>query len=344
MTILLILALIIVPTVIGCGSVNAFLFIKNKLTKTDTHKRVSVFCRFATYFSTGTMISLAVAGAVNILSVALRFTVTRGCLLFALLMAVLFLLCLILSIVAIIKNQKPTTGTVPDKLVYVLIIIAAVLAAAQMIYLGKAAGISYLGDQTLETVNSFLATDRLYSVDPLTGNPYQNGYPFRLSLQCLPFFYSALTGLFSVKASVTVWQIMPVFWLFCGYCTFLRIADSLFVKNRSKMLFLIICQALLWCSNTAPGGTGFNIFHLGFSSVTVLELLLISWTIGTVLSGNYVAALLAIIVEPMVASTQFGVGACFFITLALFVITKLPAVKRLSANITGREGGNDGKN
>ena len=202
---------------------------------------------------------------------------------------------------------------------------------------------TYYGDQTLETVVSFVSTDHIYSVDPLTGLQYLNDYPFRLALQCLPFFYSVLSRIFNITPIVLTWHIMPVFWLICGYCTIIRISDSIFKKTSLKILIFLCFEFLLWCNDAAYGATGFNIFHAGYNSVVVLELLLVYWTLGTLFSHNTYATILAIAIEPLVASTRFGLGACFFITIVFIIISKIPAAKRLIASADGRTGGEDGK-
>lgn len=337
-TILFIISLAIVPFVIGNGLVKAFLFIKGKIHKADTAERSSAICRFAVNFSTGAVALLAISGAVNAVAVITHLSIGTAGKLFLAVVACVFMLALIISIVALIKRTQKKNSAKPNdnktnSLTLILFIASGLIAIAQIMIIARADGITYLGDQTLETVNSFLITDQLYSVDPLTGNPYINGYPFRLSLQCLPFLYTILAKYTGITASVIVWQIMPAFWLVCGYCTFMSIGDSLLRTTIQKQVFLLICQFLLWCTNSGAGATGFNIFHSGFSASTVLELLIIGWTLSVLLSGNTLAALLTIAVEPFVASTKFGIGVCFVLMVAFIVIPRLPFVKKMIADI-----------
>lgn len=358
--ILLILSLAVFPTVTGCVAVKAYNRIKDRIIKTVSPERESVFCRLSTYFSTGVILLLLVAGVINILAVFINMSVSKASRLFGLVALAILVIAIFISAIYIIIMIKKTPGHSPRGIINpqiirtlksesskrsltLLTIAAIIFALIQLVYLSANTDITYTGDQTLETVNSFLSTDKIYSVDPLTGLPYLNGYPFRLALQCLPFLYASLANIFSITPSVLVWNIMPVFWLICGYCTIARIADSLFRIVSHKLLCFVIFQFLLWCSDAAIGGTGFNLFHNGSSSVVVLELLIINWSIGTLLSGNRFAVLIAIAAEPLIASTQFGVGVCFFLTFAFILIPRIPIVKRLIITLSEKEGGTDGK-
>jgi len=350
---ILVLALLLFPSIIGCGAVKAYLSIKSKIIKADSLERESAFCRLLVYFSTGGIVILAVAGLTNLFAVFTNLPISSAGKYFNLITLCLSIASALFVAIRLLIQAK-TTNTAPkkhykknfdykaDEIIFFFAAIA--IAAVQIFIVGMGKNISYLGDQTIETVISFINTDRIYSVDPLTGSPYLNGYPFRLALQCLPFLYSVLCTDFNVSPTILVWHIMPVFWLICGYATIYRIADSLFSRFSRKLLMLVIFELLLWCNDATSQATGFNIFHSGYSAVIVLELLLIYWTIGSLLSRNTFAALITIAVEPMVASTKLGIGACFFIIVAFTIISRIPFTKCILASIERRTGGDHGEN
>lgn len=359
--ILLILSLILIPAIIGCGIVKTYITIKTKISKADSYKQESALCRLSVYFTSGTIILIIFTGALNALTVFMNMSISKAGKLFCIGLGIILLLSILMTALNYIiskkhkksdANQKPTYNSsvaadnqqpIITNKVLPLMIIAIVIAIAQIVTVSLGKNIPYSGDQTLETVVSFINTDYVYSVDPLTGLPYLNGYPFRLSLQCLPFLYSLICKFFALEPIRVVWNIMPAFWLVCGYLSIIRISNSLFKKMSLKLLMLIFFEFLLWCSNVAYGATGFNVFHVGYSAMTVLELLLIYWTFDMLISQNIPVAILAIIVEPMVASTKFGIGACFFITILYLIISKLPFIKRLTRILEEKEGNNDGK-
>lgn len=379
---LLILSLIICPSLIGCGIVKTYMLIKSKIQKAGSPERESAFCRLSVYLPTGAIIILALAGAINLLAVFTNMTISKSGMIFGICVLILTLISTVCSVLITIssntkiggsskidnnskinnsskingrskisnssKNSSPKNNSqiksnhlgTKEKVLLVLSLFAAI---AQIVIIAVGKNMTYYGDQTLETVVSFVSTDHIYSVDPLTGLQYLNDYPFRLALQCLPFFYSVLSRIFNITPIVLTWHIMPVFWLICGYCTIIRISDSIFKKASLKILMFLCFEFLLWCNDAAYGATGFNIFHAGYNSVVVLELLLVYWTLGTLFSHNTYATILAIAVEPLVASTRFGLGACFFITIVFIIISKIPVAKRLIASSDGRTGGEDGK-
>lgn len=348
--IVLAFALAVIPTVIGCGATKLYLGIKGKILKADSPRRESAFCRFAVYFSSGSVIILALSGFINALAVLTHMTVSKGGKLFCISSGIFFIISALIILISCIKTSKSkkkparnSNATSLDKKTVCLAIIAVIVSLVQLISVAQGHRISYSGDQTVETVVSFISTDNIYSVDPLTGLPYLNGYPFRLSLQCLPFLYSVLCNTFSIAPTVMVWQIMPTFWLVCGYCTIIRLTDSLFKKNHYKLIMFLSFEFILYCTDAAAGATGFEIFHRGYSSVMVLELLLIYWTIGSVLSRNSLTVLLTIAIEPLVASTRFGVGACFFIAAICIILSRIPLVRRINAALEERTGGGNGE-
>lgn len=355
--IILILSLAFFPTVIGYGSVKAYAAIRKHIIKTGSQKKESVFCRLTAAFTTGAIEILLYSGIINALSVFINLTVSSGSQIFCL--GIIFItffsiLFIVISMLVSRHKKKSSASSEPKTqnatsvkttrfgIITALLLLALVLAVIQIIIVVNS-HVAYTGDQTLETVVSFTNTNHIYSVDPLTGLPYLNGYPIRLSLQCLPFLYSVLSTVFSVSPIIIVWKIMPAFWLICGYCSIFRIAGLLYKNKTLALLMLISFEFLLWCSNSGNGAIGFNVFHIGYSSITVLELLLIYWSIAAILSHNSIAVLLSIVTEPLVASTRFGVGACFFITLIYIIIIKIPYTRRIVSSLDARLGGEDGK-
>lgn len=360
--ILLIISLLCFPFLIGYGVVKSFKFIHIKITKTDSCVTESALGRISTYITVGSIVILIISGVINALSVFSHLSISKAGKIFCIaivVLTVMSILAFVLKYVSANKKANISTKSIPSrfrsgknhgsssktsKSLVVLSLFALIIAIIQVILVLFVYRSSYYGNQTLETVVSFINTDQIYSVDPLTGTPFTNGHPLRLSLQCLPFFYTVICNIFSLTPITIVWKIMPAFWMICSYFAIYRIADSLFKTDSRKMIMLICFELLLWCSNSSFGSTGYNIFHIGYSEVTVLEIILIFWTIGTLLSHTRPAVLLSIIAEPLIASTRFGIGACFFITLVFIVLTQIPSVKRLISAVDDAKGGSDGKN
>ena len=73
------------------------------------------------------------------------------------------------------------------------------------------------GDMTLETVNTFLKENSIYTVDPLTGEPYTQGMSFRLKLLCLPTLYGTISRWSGMTPETVVYRLIPCLTLCMGH-------------------------------------------------------------------------------------------------------------------------------
>lgn len=167
------------------------------------------------------------------------------------------------------------------------------------------------GDMTLETVNSFLQTDAVYQVDPMTGRAYEAGLPSRIEVLCLPMLYAALSRIFHVGPELLVLYIMPVVTLLGCYGAYLCLARSLFPESREKrLLFLTAVALLIWIGSYSYGVDGFNLLFSGWRGVTIRNGILIPYTLALCLQREYVCALLCALAEVCIVWTLYGLGAC----------------------------------
>lgn len=368
-TIFLILFLLFCPLIAGYGAVSLYNTISGAIKKGKETPEKPFFLRVCTAFPIGVCIMLLLAGICNVLTVFVHLDLSAGKKLFAaLLIAVLtvFYFVLVISRMAraLKKLNNPASsaekspapgaslGAAADtesgsetrskkngsKLIPILITVSALLSVF-LIFLALKGYTDYSGDQTLETVNSFISTGKLYSVDPLTGLPYTNGYPSRLSLMVLPFFYAVLCQTFSVSPMVLLWYIIPVYFMITGFMIFVCLGDALFKERKDKLIFYMICVFLLLCSNVSIGSPGFDILHAGFRGSTFLNIILLNLTFCFCIKRKWVCCLLPVILEPLVASTAFGAGAAFFVTVIMLIISKLPLFRRLTNDTPSEKGG-----
>ena len=159
---------------------------------------------------------------------------------------VLFGIVVMLSIIVILwklrKNRnlfKIRTKEPLNSMWYPFVLFIIVLIEVLTIYSIKS--IEVPGDIMVETVNSFLQEDGIYTVHPLTGQAFRVGMPFRYKMLCLPTFYTLLCKGWSLEADVLVKHLIPIFTLVLSYLVFFRFSKTLFgKKTESLFLFLII--------------------------------------------------------------------------------------------------------
>ena len=177
------------------------------------------------------------------------------------------------------------------------------------------------GDQTLETVRSFLHTGQLYSVNPLSGLPYAMGsLPSRVPFMSIPFFYTVLCRTFGCDAALLVWRVMPIFWLVTGYACFYRIGRVIFKGSAVKQLiFYAISVFMLISFSAGPATIGYDAMYSGYRAISIVALILTTWTVGTALKKKWFALFLPVIIEPLITSTMIGLGACFVIGVGMLI-------------------------
>ena len=98
-----------------------------------------------------------------------------------------------------------------------LLILFVFLVLSQIFFMLAGKNVYIRGDMTVETVSSFLQTDGVYQVNPLTGRPYAEGLPSRIQILCLPMLYAALSSIFHISPNVLVLYVIPAVILLCCY-------------------------------------------------------------------------------------------------------------------------------
>lgn len=187
-------------------------------------------------------------------------------------------------------------------------------------------GLYRTGDMTAETVVSFLETDGVYMVNPLTGRAYESGIPMRIRILCLPTFYSALCRVFGIGGTVLVWQIVPVMVLCLSYAVFWLLGKSLFRdsgESNSILIFMFLTAVVFCAGEYAWGMDGFGLLHCGFQGVTVRNTVLVPYLFSLLLRKKWCPILLVVFVEACITWTFYGMGVCLAIVAVWSVLSFL---------------------
>lgn len=173
------------------------------------------------------------------------------------------------------------------------------------------------GDMTLETINTFLKENSIYTVDPLTGEPYTQGMSFRLKLLCLPTLYGTISRWSGMAPETVVYRLIPCLTLCMGYLAYGRLGAVLFDHNREKCNIFLIIVGILFCAGTyMPGVDGFDIFYGGFRGVTIRAAVLLPYLFSCLFERKYLGAVLCILAEACMVWTLYGAGVCLLVTVA----------------------------
>lgn len=214
------------------------------------------------------------------------------------------------------KRQVP--GRV--KMIYLLF---AALVLYQVITIVAVGRISLQGDMTVETVNSFLAEDAMYQVNPMTGQAYELGIPLRLKILCLPSLYAMLCRISGLDAWTVVWTVVPVAVLAGSYCAYFGLAKSLFPHDAWKRGIFLTAAALVFCvGDYMYGMDGFGLLHGGFRGTAIRAGILLPYTFDLCIRKKWRLIFLCILAEACIVWTFYGLGACLFVAVLMFVFQK----------------------
>ncbi|MBP5733510.1 MAG: hypothetical protein J6W66_06795 [Lachnospiraceae bacterium] len=227
-----------------------------------------------------------------------------------------------------------------EKKELIALVLFLILVAVQIVLVIVRSAVFLEYDVTLETVVSFVKTDALYSVDPLTGLPYAQGMPMRLKILCLPTLYAGLSQFFGVSPQALVWHLIPVIALAFAYFAYISLARALFPKNRFfALLFLAVTALLVFVGDYGYGMEGFGLLHGGFQGTTIRTSVLVPYLISLCLRKKYRLMLLPVLVEACIVWTLYGIGMCVAV-IALFFAAAY--VRKLLARDPKKQDG-DGK-
>lgn len=299
---------------------------------------------------TGICIEIGLTEAAHLMAVFLKWSLTKTSIVWAIVTFVFWIVLIALLLVRWYpdrqgkaknkthekeKIRKRLTSEPYSTLQQGLVVAFFFSVLLQMIFIWTEQGLALLGDMTIETVQSFLVSDGIYTLNPLTGQPYQMGLPFRLEILCLPTLYAVLCKLFAITPELLVWRIIPVVVLAVSYLAYYQLAWLLFQKDRTKRcLFLLMVSAILWFGDYMAEMDGFQLLHCGYRGTAIRAGILIPCTIYMCLKKKWVSAMLCILAEACIVWTFYGLGACLLVTAVLFL---LPVLER---TIRGRRKAN----
>lgn len=272
---------------------------------------------------TGAIVVIGLAEAAHIGAVVLGRSFSDCVFLFLAGLAAALLGAAVLLILNYSKNKISEIKKPYSKEETIFVLIWCGMVLIQLLLITESGRIYLTGDMTVETVNTMLATDTIYQMNPLTGQNYVQGIPMRLKMLCLPTLYAILCDVFRYDAMDLVWRVIPVFTLLGCYAAFYSVAKSLFEKDRKKIsVFMIAVALLLWVGDYMYGMDGFGLQYAGFRGVSIRMLILLPYTISGVLRKKWVSVCLCILAEGCIVWTTYGLGMCLLTAVLMLFVSK----------------------
>lgn len=314
MALLLWLLAALVPCLLGMGALCI-------LYRSRTAQEMSL----ADCVLTGGMICIGLAEAAHLTAVVLGWSFSRCVIVFF--AAVIFLCAAALLLLWLHRGKRfggsRLDGNRPQiaggsRIVWALF---AAVVIVQLIYVSTMQSVYIAGDMTLETVNSFLESDAVYRMNPLTGNAYTPGMPFRLKILCLPTLYGSLCQGFGIEPELLIYGMVPALMLIGSYLAYITVARYFFPGDLAKQgLFMLVVAVLFQAGDYAFGMEGFGLLHSGFRGVVIRGTILLPYTFGLMLRKKYCLVILCILAEACIVWTLYGMGACFLVAAGLLFL------------------------
>ena len=192
------------------------------------------------------------------------------------------------------------------------------------------------GDITLETVQTFLTENAIYTVNPLTGAAYTQGIPLRLKVLCLPTLYGTISRWTGMAATDVVYRLIPCITLALAYLAYGRLGRTIFREDPVKSRVFLLCVGILLGTGAyMPGVDGFDLFYGGFRGVTIRGLVLIPYLLVCLKEKRYCGVILCILAEACMVWTLYGAGVCLLITIAWMALRLI--MRKSPMKTTGEE-------
>ena len=215
------------------------------------------------------------------------------------------------------KSPGRASVSAAERLLYAMF---ALIVISQLIFIGMGNAIYRSGDMTVETVESFLAADGAYRVNPMTGMPYTEGIPLRLKILCLPTLYGSLCRWTGLRPALVIRTLVPMAVLLSCYVSFSVLGRTLFPEDRQKRAcFLLLTSLLLWVGAYGYGMDGFNLLCCGWQGVAIRSGVLLPWTLSLCLRHKWFGAFLCVLAEGSIVWTFYGCGICLAVTAGMAV-------------------------
>ena len=205
------------------------------------------------------------------------------------------------------SSLSPVKNLERKEWIVIVLFLALLLTQVLMILLGTSVFLEY--DETLETVVSFLKTDRFYEVNPLTGQAYEQGMPMRLKILCLPALLTFLAKITQADPELVTWHVFPVITLLGAYLAYVSLARILFPGKRfQRCFFMLIMALLIFVSDCAYGAEGFGLLHAGFQGSAIRGAVMMPWVFGLCIRRKWRLVPLVILAEACIVWTLYGLG------------------------------------
>ncbi len=182
-------------------------------------------------------------------------------------------------------------------------------------------------DITGETVQTMLAADSIYNINPLTGQAFTAGMPMRLKILVLPTLCAVFCKWTGLSVITVCYSIVPMLILLLSYLVYSRWAVYLFPKEgRKQVLFMLFAAVIYQFGCYSSVMDSFLLFFRGGQGEALRTCVLLPYALLCCLQKDWKKAVLCVLAEACVVWTFYGLG---FVVLTIGVVCGIRAVKTM---------------
>ena len=189
-----------------------------------------------------------------------------------------------------------------------------------------------MADYTYENVMESTRAGTFFLKHPFTGENLVEDIPLRVKVLSLTSFYTAIVTTQEISVYYLLAHVMPIVLFGCTLGVIVLFAQKLFQALDFKF-WLFMSSILIFFIATMrveylPGN---YLFYAGYTGESFRNLVLIPLVVYAMWQRKYILLVLALIVEPTLVWTGYGIGGGSIVAILMFLVDKILKGKRRGA-------------
>lgn len=179
------------------------------------------------------------------------------------------------------EEKKKLSWRKGDKLIYAVMMAVFVLLVIRMIL-----GLDLLRDDiVLETVNTTIHTDTMFTYHPLTGMMMDGGMIASKKIVTLPLFYAAIAELLEMETHHLLYFVINIWVMVCSYYACALLFTKVTTVTRRKMYaYWTVYGLLILAGDYHQSTLTYRLLYQGYEGATICFAILMPYLLYVILS------------------------------------------------------------
>lgn len=184
-------------------------------------------------------------------------------------------------------------------------------------------------DIMVETVQTILTSDSLYSLNPMTGAPFTEGMPMRLKILVLPSLYAAICKWTGMPIQTICYSLIPGLVLLLSYLVYSRWAVYFFPNEGKKQAVFMLFTVLVYqlgCYGMSMDSS--LLFFKGWQGTALRAGVILPYALLCCLQKKWKSVIICMLAEVCVVWTFYGLGYTVVIAAVILAIRLVGSLRR----------------